>query len=186
MLDQLKQLRERLPDRSADGSRSDSGSGRVDLLQLLAAHLLLVTGIGTALDGRRTASEDGDHDVAGRVPLALTWTPAVLGPVAGIAHAAYAFSPTSRNRAATRVLDLAVIGGGLLALGCALAEAREHGSPPALSALSLTSAGGLGMLLERGAAERAAERWRLERRASVVERLVPRRRARLDRIVLHA
>jgi hypothetical protein len=41
------------------------------------------------------------------------------------------------------------------------------------------------MLLDHNAAEREAERRRLERRAAVVERLVPRRRPKLDRIVVH-
>ena len=56
---------------------------------------------------------------------------------------------------------------------------------PSLAPLLLTAAGLLAMALDRQEHRLAAERTRLEQRARIVERLVPRRRARLDRIVVH-
>jgi hypothetical protein len=186
MLDQLKHLGEELADRVASPRDSDPDDGHPDTLQLLAAQLLLVTGLGSALEGMRASPTDEGFEDAGATPrVALTWAPAMLGPVAALAHAAYAFSPTERNRAATRVLDLAVIGGGLLGLAGALAAARERRSAPSLTSLALASAGALGMLLDHSAEEQAAEKRRLARKAAMVERLVPRRRAKVDRIVLH-
>lgn len=186
MRDQLEHLREELANRLSSPGESAADEGPPDGLQLLAAQLLLVTGVGAALDGMRDRPHDHGFDDAGEGPrVALTWAPAVLGPVAAIAHAAYAFAPTDRNRTATRILDIAVIGGGLLGLAGALAAARDRRAAPSLTSLALASAGALGMLLDHSAADQAAERRRLEKKAAVVERLVPRRRPKLDRIVVH-
>jgi hypothetical protein len=97
----------------------------------------------------------------------------------------YAFTPSERNRTATRVLDAAAVGAGFAALVAALAIARREAAPPSVSAVALASAGALGILLDRNDREHSAELGRLEKRASVVERLVPRRRTRIDRIVVH-
>jgi hypothetical protein len=186
MRDQLEHLREELANRFTSPRNSAAEEDHPDGLQLLAAQLLLVTGIGAALDGMRSGPDDRGFEDDGEGPrVVLTWAPAVLGPVAAIAHAAYAFSPTDRNRSAMRLLDVAVVGGGLLGLAGALTTARDRRSTPSLSSLALASAGALGMLLDHSAAEQAAERRRLERKAAVVERLVPRRRPKIDRIVVH-
>ena len=55
----------------------------------------------------------------------------------------------------------------------------------ALVPLTFGATACLGLLLEREEESERDERARLRRRARVVERLVPRRRSRLDRIVVH-
>jgi hypothetical protein len=56
---------------------------------------------------------------------------------------------------------------------------------PSLAPLAFAAVGVLGMLLDREEEEIDEARDSLERRARVVERLVPKRKAKLDRIVVH-
>jgi hypothetical protein len=56
---------------------------------------------------------------------------------------------------------------------------------PSLAPLAFAAVGVLGMLLDREEEEIDEHREALERRARVVERLVPQRKAKLDRIVVH-
>lgn len=63
---------------------------------------------------------------------------------------------------------------------------RDHFSPAWATAVgALAAAGALGLLLKRQERAAAREQERLARRAAIVERLVPKRRARVDRIVIH-
>jgi hypothetical protein len=161
-------------------------------LQVLTGKLLFFTGLATTVDAlaamRRSApgnrlARDGQPVARAGLPAALA--PALVGPLAAAAHMTYAFTPSERNRTATRVLDAAAVGAGFAALVAALAIARREAAPPSVSAVALASAGALGILLDRNDREHSAELGRLEKRASVVERLVPRRRTRIDRIVVH-
>jgi hypothetical protein len=160
-------------------------------VQILTAKLLLFTGLGTTLEAWKNGSS-GWHRDDSEAPHAYTlaarpvgWAPAVLGTAAAVAHAVHAFTPTERTRLATRTFDVAVVAAGLLGLADALATARRAGELPDVGPVSLASAGLLGILIDRNEGHHQAERARLERRASLVERLVPQRRHRLDRIVVH-
>jgi hypothetical protein len=161
-------------------------------LQVLTGKLLFFTGLATTVDAlaamRRSAPGNRlprDGQPAARAGLPAALAPALVGPLAAAAHMTYAFTPSERNRTATRVLDAAAVGAGFAALVAALAIARREAAPPSVSAVALASAGALGILLDRNDREHSAELGRLEKRASVVERLVPKRRTRIDRIVVH-
>jgi hypothetical protein len=56
---------------------------------------------------------------------------------------------------------------------------------PSLAPLAFLAVGILGLVLQEEEEETGAEFEELEDRASIVERLVPKRRARVDRIVVH-
>jgi hypothetical protein len=108
----------------------------------------------------------------------------MVGPLAAAATIEHARRPTSRTATALRFLSAASIGlGGSLFL---LDAATNGGRPPArLGPIAFASAGLLGLVLERQDREIAAAEQALRARARVVERLVPRRKARVDRIVIH-
>jgi hypothetical protein len=86
--------------------------------------------------------------------------------------------------AALRVAAAAVLGIGAIGAAMETASARRSASGYTTS-LALAATGILGLVLDRREREMREERARLERRASIVERLVPRRRGRLDHIVVH-
>lgn len=142
------------------------------------------------LDGTRRSA----WNAAGRAPV-------VVGPLAGAAHAVRAIRPERRARVAIRILDALAIAAAVAAMGAgaytALADreqasrrwgrrrARRVIAHEVVAPLAFGATATLGLLLDREEqAERAARR-RLESKASLVERLVPRRRPKLDRIVLH-
>lgn len=195
MNDPISVLRERLPQagRPHRAGLPRSALQTPDAVQILTAKLLLFTGIGTALEawdhrsrGSRVSGSEGDeYDGPAGAVRPAAWAPAVLGAVAAVAHAVHGFAPSERTRLATRTLDVAVVAGGLLGLAETLAAARRDRELPDVGAVSLACAGLLGILIDRTDSRNEAERERLERRARVVDRLVPRRRARLDRIVVH-
>lgn len=180
----------RLPHGRAAGA--DEGHS-LDSVQVLTAKLLLFTGLGAALEqwqqrsatARAVVPPSPWDEPPGPNLRPTTWAPAVLGTAAAVAHALHGFRPTERTQMATRTLDVAVVAAGLLGLAETLAVARRDQEIPGVGAVSLACAGLLGMLIDRTEARHDQERRRLERRASVVERLVPARRPRLDRIVVH-
>lgn len=116
---------------------------------------------------------------------AAAWVPAIIAPLAVAGHMATALQPDDDLHRAMRVLDVAAVaaGAGLVVAQLLTRGAGRNGLPNA--SLALASTGVLGLLLDRQAREAEAERARLERRASIVERLVPKRRPRLDRVVVH-
>ena len=189
MYDPITHLREHFPElRRHTSEEHPSGLSAVDGVQLLTAELLLFTGVGSALESLRRSRETQPTDgtsISSALRRPTRFGPVLLGAAAAAAHVVYAFRPTERTRLATRTFDLAVAGIGLLSLADEIAQARRDGGVPAASPAALASAGLLGILIDRSETRQAAERERLERRASVVERLVPRRRSRLDRIVVH-
>lgn len=164
-----------------------------DGLQILTGKLLLFTALGTTMEALADIRAGGPsrqddvfrEEAEGDAGMPVAWAPAVLGPLAAIAHVTVALRPSERNRTATRLLDVAVMGAGLAALAGALGSARRRGSLPSLTSVALASAGALGLLLDRREREHQAEISRLEKRAALVDKLVPRRRPKLDRIVLH-
>jgi hypothetical protein len=117
---------------------------------------------------------------------AAAWAPTVMAPLTVAAHLANAFRPYDDLHRAMRVLDVAAVAaaaGIVVAQLLTRSAGRRDGLPNA--SLTLASTGVLGLLLDRQARHAEAERARLERRASIVERLVPKRRSRLDRVVVH-
>lgn len=194
MNDPIALLRERLSRPSHRRQNEHARETRSpDPLQMLTAELLLFTGLGTVTEAMRDdgrsdpdpyASESGSRRSMSRMR-PVDWGPAVLAGAAAIAHAVHAFTPGERTRLATRTFDVAVVGVGLLSLADRLAGARRGGTMPSPGPLSLASAGLLGVLVDRTETRHDAERQRLEKRSRVVERLVPQRRPRLDRIVVH-
>lgn len=190
MNDPLSRLREHFPEISGRvRADREAAAHAPDGVQLLTAKLLLFTGAGAALDALRQSREtdaSGTYpDPTPRAPRPARLAPAIVAAAAAVAHAVQAFDGSERTRLATRTFDLAVVGIGLLSLGDTLAEARRDGRVPSAGPAALASAGLLGILIDRSERRHRTELDRLERRASVVERLVPKRRARLDRVVVH-
>ncbi len=123
--------------------------------------------------------------------------PLLAAPLAGLAHAARVLSPTPRARRAARLLDgvaagVAVAGAARAAYNALARGANGRtGAQPrarlagAVAPLTFGATALLGLLLEHEEERERRELEHLRHRASVVERLVPRRKARLDRIVLH-
>lgn len=194
MNDPLRLLRDRLT-RVSPGAFGEASVDREspDPLQMLTAEILLFTGLGTVAealhDGQHSpvdpyAPESGPRGAFARLR-PVDWGPALLAAAAAIAHAVHAIAPGERSRLATRTFDLAVVGIGLLGLADTLAGVRRGGRPLSPAPLSLASAALLGILVDRAERQHEDERKRLEKRARIVERLVPKRRPRLDRIVVH-
>lgn len=162
-------------------------------LRLLSANLLLLTGIDAALDAfGRDGGADGPpwpHGSAGPGWLApgtvAALAPSLLAPLAAAVQARHGAHPSPATTTATRVMSAAVIGAGVAALVGSITRARREGRTPSLTPLALASAGLLGLIVEREERLVAEERRQLQRRAQIVQRLVPRRRAKVDRIVVH-
>ena len=184
MNDPIQTLRSRARARRRNGDRPAPGA--TGIVEYATAEILLIGGLGAAATLLRRGSSQ--HDSAGPAdtgrlrPLALG--AALFGLGAAAAHAVHAASADPRARTAGRIFDLSAVAAGLLAA----AQASRRDGPagaPTLAGLTLASAGMLGVLVDRAGRSLSAERDRLERRARLVERLVPERRPRLDRIVLH-
>jgi hypothetical protein len=160
-------------------------------LHLIAAGLFLAAGAEAAL-GR-------SHQ--GRKVLAWTrWSPLAIAPLASAAHVARAVRPGRTSRAASRWVDaVAIVAGAAAVAGTVIGvmatrsesgtERWLHGLPPLLGRVPVAPvtfgvAGIMGMILDNEEKEETLMRRRLERRASIVERLFPPRRARIDRIVI--
>lgn len=189
----LASLRDRLPRRGQHARRKPATEGdAARALQLTMADLLLTTGIGTWLESRRSgrAAAAADSLRIGRWREArptrpLTWAPALLGCAGAAAHLVHALTPTARTRMAVRTFDTAAVAAGILAFTDGVASPDHRRSNLPVASLSLASAGLAGLFLDRAEIQDHAERARLERRARLVERLVPQRRPRFDRLVVH-
>ncbi len=187
----LEQLRERLTHlRNGAGEPEDAGDSRPDALRLLAAEMLLVTGIGATMDVLTRAREAQKDRIPGLnmpsdLPLAAVWGPVLVAPVAAAAHVRLSRGSSPETERASRILDAAVIGLGLAEVVTSLFGRQARRRTPSLVPLALASAGLLGLVVTHREREAEREQERLEKRARIVERLVPRRRARLDRIVVH-
>lgn len=187
----LEQLRQRVPDALSHTLAGKEPSNRLATLRMLAAELLVVTGVGATLDvlGRaREAQRDripGTSVGRSETPLAAVWGPSLIAPLAAAAHLRQAGEPSRSAARASRFLDSAIVGLGLAELAGSLTGLQSRRRTPSLVPLALASAGLLGLAVSQRERQIEREHRDLERRAKVVERLVPRRRARFDRIVVH-
>ena len=137
-------------------------------------------GRGAAAVGAVTLRVGG----GGAFPAALAWAPALLGPLTAAANIEHARNPSESTRIALRVLTGATVGfGAALYIADVLGSARRE--THRLAPIAFASAGLLNLILDREEAEIERDEAILRRRASVVERLVPARRPKLDKIVLH-
>jgi hypothetical protein len=153
-------------------------------LHWMAAGLFVAAGAEAAVGERR-----GDH----RAPDAIRWAPTIAAPLAGAAHAARALWPSPATRALARVADGVAIGVGAAGLANSILAAQSDeshtrgwtGRVPGLAPLAFAAIGILGLILQEEEEAAAEQLDALERRADIVERFVPKRRARVDRIVVH-
>lgn len=192
----IERLRELAPwgDQEED-EEPEEQEERIPALRILAAQLLLATGAGVAMQRMQGSGDDLiglDEEIElsratrSRTSLAV-WAPLVLAPLAAAAQLTHALRPSEGTRTATRVLNAAVVGVGAAELVDSLLASRS-GEQPSAAPWVFGSVGVLGWLLDRQEdemREEREEREALERRAAIVERLVPRRRPKLDRIVVH-
>ena len=163
--------------------KHDSDDSPLSGLQWMTATLFIAAGAETALGERR-----GDYRAD-----SLRWAPLVAAPLAGAVHAARALWPGRTTRILSQVADGLAIGVGVAGIASSLYSAVQDDDEvydrnvtlPSLAPLAFAAVGVLGMLLDREEEEIDDARDSLERRARVVERLVPKRKARLDRIVVH-
>jgi len=150
-------------------------------LRVVAAQMLVTSGIGSTVERLATPPPSSGPD-----PLPtrlLGFIPALLGPLGAAAHLAEVHSPSHGGRTALRILNTSAIAlGSALVIHDLLAESRP---PSRLSPLALAVGGLLGLLIDHQEAEVERAEAELRLRASVVGRLVPRRRGRVDRIVVH-
>ncbi len=165
----------------SDEERAVRGNGRphadataefLTPLRLAAAHLVVATAAAAALERRDER------------PAAIGVAPLIVAPLAAAMGLLHARSPDARTATALRLLNSAVIvvGGGLLLadlVGLRDPRRRRAGS------LGFAASGLLGLALERHASAAELAELELRKRASIVERLVPKRRSKLDRIVVH-
>lgn len=159
-------------------------------LHWLAAGLFLAAGAEALL-----ARQRGKRDI----PAALGWAPVIAAPAAGAAHAARALRPGPGTRTAASVLSGVAVGVGAAGLLAGIyASRRDQQDRPAWSRprrlldnaaavapLTFGATGILGLLLDHEEQAEAQVRERLSRSASIAGRLMPRRKPKLDRIVLH-
>lgn len=166
--------------------------GGLASLRVIAAELLLLTAAESARSALTAAREaraplrpaDYARAPAPTRSLAETWAPALVAPLAAGAHLAHAVRPSEATDDATRILDLAVAGLGVATAVAGIVRGGRGQRVP-LAPLALASAGLLGLALRRAERSENEERRRLERRASIIDRVVPRRRPRIDHIVVH-
>lgn len=176
-------MRERLNQITESLAGSENGSTpatRLTTLRAAAAELLIASAVEAALERLQSGK---DPVVESGVPIALSWAPLLIAPLAALAHVEHARNPGERTALALQLLNSATVavGGALL-----LYELGDSGhSPRRLGPLGLASAGLLGFALDRQEREIHRNEADLRRRASVVERLVPRRKTRFDRVVVH-
>jgi hypothetical protein len=189
-------VRRRVPDDPTHDAHDDDEDVAFDSLHWLAAGLFLAAGTEAGL-GERRGDTRADH--------AVRWGPLIAAPLAGGAHAARALFPGRATGIATRVLNGVAFVVGAAGVAGALHAARDEAAAtgfepraslprrlPSFAPLTFAIAGLVGVLIDREesiAADRRAELHeqlrQAHRRASIVERLVPRRKTRFDRIVLH-
>ena len=161
--------------------REEMSSAVFGELHLVAAQLLLAAGASATLQHLvgRPEREARDRSTAER------WAPALVGTLAAAAHAVHARQPSESTEAATRIANGAVLGTGIAETLDSLYATAQGRTPLSTSGLILGTAGVFGFLLGRRERETVKETEALERRARLTERWVPRRRRKLERIVVH-
>lgn len=164
--------------RFARTTHFEDGDRPVPALSFAVAHTIFTIGAAASLEYLRSS----DRVTASARTRAAGWVPIVLGAIAGAAHIATRPDDFNHQRA-TRILDRTVAAtGAAFVIADAVRRGRGTG---AVAALAFASAGLLGEIVALSEAERRETESALVRRARIVERLVPQRNARLDRIVVH-
>jgi hypothetical protein len=180
MFDSIKGLRGLL-DRD---DRLDPGEPLISVthLRAAAAQLLLATGAAATLG--RTPPPERDAAPGERYSRPIAWAPLVVATVAAAVQIRHARTPSAETARMLRLLNAAAVavGGTLLAYDILDGSRRRAGN---LGSLGFLSASMLTIALDRHEQAALAAERELRRRAEVVERFVPRRRPKLDRIVVH-
>jgi hypothetical protein len=183
-----RSIRELIPARPA-GEGDDAHTFRA--LHWMAAGIFLAAGLEAAFGRRR-----------GDAPDDIRWAPLVVAPLAGAAHVVRVLAPNARSRIATQLLNGVAVGVGAIGAASSTLSIAEAGGRswfaygprrkpiykriPSLAPLTFGAAGALGIILDREERADALQHASLERRARIVERLVPRPpRRRVERIVVH-
>lgn len=176
----------------------DADSFALNGLHWMAAGLALATGADVAAGhGTRLQGERARNALA-----VARWTPLLVGMAAGAAQAMTAVRPGARSRSVARALNGAIIGTAAVATALGAYEAIRSEEPTvgwrggrrdraqnwlSLAApLAFGATGLLGLILEREEREEFATHRRLERRASIIDRLIPGSKSRIDRLVIRA
>jgi hypothetical protein len=187
MLERLRRLKNDESEHE-DADEAPASAPVFGALRLFSAELMVSSGMNATLqylrDRRswRGAGSVVQRDVVG---VAAAWIPALLGAAASTAQARLALDPQSGAKTAVTLLNGAVVGIGIAAAAdTALAAARGQRRFN-LAPLLFGYSGVLGFLLDRQETLVAEQEAALDRRARIVERWVPRRRTKLDKIIVH-
>jgi hypothetical protein len=198
MMDRLRNLG--ILSRDSEETDESSGSGAAfSALRLFSAEMSFLTGVNTTLHYLRARSPRSEADrvelrewdstqhpdAEHQLPLAAVWAPLLVGSFAGAVQAAQAFRPADETHLLARVLNGIVLGLGAAGMAGSIAAAARGEQRLSLAPLMFGYTGLLGFLVDRQERMVAEEEAQLERRASIVERLVPRRRTRLEKVVVH-
>jgi hypothetical protein len=159
-------------------------------LRLFSAELVLSSGINATLQYLRSRSprpaRPGALDPAARrVGRTGAWAPLVLGGLGCAAQATFAFRPSQRALLATRVLNGLILGVGAAGAAEEIRAAVRSQSSPTVAPFLFGYTGLLGFLLDRQESVVAEEEAALTRRTRLLDRLIPERRTRIERIVVH-
>lgn len=167
----------------ANGTRPGTeDAGRTSAaLRLVTAELLLATAIDAAVrqfPGNPPQGADGPRQLR-----ALSLAPIVIAPLAAAAHLAHVRDPRVGTARALRLLNSATLALGVASIALGTIGARQE--PRRLGPFGLTSAALLGFAIDSHERDVRRDQEELRRRANIVERLVPKRKPRLDRVVVH-
>lgn len=194
MLERLRRLRS--SDRGPEPEEEVPETSPVfTALRLFSAELILSSGANATLHYLRGRNRAAGDARAGSLPARARgrdWTstiaalvPLALGAAASAAQVRLALDPTPSRQTASTLLSGAVVGLGLASAADTAASAARGRTQFSLTPLLFGYAGVLGFLLDRQEAHVADEEHQLERRARIVERFVPKRRTKVERIVVH-
>lgn len=177
MIEQIRQLANR-----ENSEQEVEGEEPTRLLPLwaVAAQLVLATGAGATLEH---LAETDSSDV-GTVPKGLAWAPLLIAPLAAAANLSHAKHPTDRSETAMRFLTGATIGFGAALFAFDAVTNRDRAARR-IAPLAFASAGVLGLLIDREEREIRETEDVLKKRARIVERLIPQRKTKFDRLVVH-
>ncbi len=175
-------MRERLKTRLHEALHGDEdvGADGLTTLRAAAAQLLLATSAEVALEWFWGHREDDAPESANSI---IALAPLLIAPLTAAAHLEHSRNPRENTALALNILNATsvVVGGAMTFLG--LFDSPRSG--PRVAPLTLASAGLIGLALDAEERMLEHERRELRRRAHMVERLVPKRKPRLDRVVVH-
>lgn len=171
-------------------------------LRVFSAQMLLSTGVNATLhylrarSSRPASAHPGNGQEArwrtaasapdrSRDPGGGAWAPAVLGSLGCAAQATLALRASDRALLATRVLNGLVLGVGVAGAAQSLRVSIKGEAPFTFAPLLFGYAGLFGFLVDRQEHAVAEDEAALVRRSRILDRLIPERRTRIDRIVVH-